>query len=162
GSGLGLSFTDLTSGQDALLQIGGSASTGVLVSSTKNKFTSVLPGIDVTLAGASTDPVTVTVSQTSDSAASTLQTFVDQYNKLRDKLDSYTTFNATDFTTGTLFGSAEALHVDSDLSRALSATYFNSGSIHSLAELGITADDKGQLSFDKSKFQEKYNTDAEG
>jgi flagellar hook-associated protein 2 len=162
GSALGLSFTDLTTGQDALLQIGGSATTGILVSSTKNQFTSVLPGIDVSLTGATTDPITVTVSQTSDNAAATLQAFVDQYNKLRDKLDSYTTFNSSDFTTGTLFGSAEALHVDSDLSNALTGTYFNNGSVHSLAELGITADDKGHLSFDKSKFQDKFNSDADG
>jgi flagellar hook-associated protein 2 len=162
GSGLGLSFNDLTSGQDALLQIGGSANTGVLVSSTSNQFKSVLPGIDVSLTGASANPVTVTVSQTSDSAASTLQTFVDQYNKLRSQLDTYTAFNSSDFTTGTLFGSTEALHLDSDLSHALFDSYFTGGSIQTLAQLGITADDQGHLSFDKSVFQTQYNADSDG
>jgi flagellar hook-associated protein 2 len=160
GSQLGLSFNDLTSGQDALVQIGGNASTGVLVSSSSNTLKSVLPGIDLSLAGTSANPVTVTISQTSDSAASAVQTFVDQYNKLRDQLAKYTAFNSSDFTTGTLFGSGEALHLDGDLSRAIFDNYFSGGSIHSLAELGITADDQGHLSFDKSLFQSKYDASS--
>jgi flagellar hook-associated protein 2 len=161
-SGLGLSFNDLTTGQDALLQIGGSASTGVLVSSTSNTFKTVVPGIDVSLTGTSANPVTVTVSQTSDTAAATLQSFVDQYNKLRNQLDTYTSFNSSDFTTGTLFGSTEALHLDSDLSHAIFDSYFTGSSVTSLAQLGITADDQGHLSFDKTQFQSQYNADSDG
>jgi flagellar capping protein FliD len=161
GSDLGLSFHDLTSAQDALLQVGGSTSGGTLISSTSNTFKNIVPGLNVTLSGASTDPVAVTVAQSSDSIASAIQLFVDQYNKLRDKLDTYTSFNATDFTTGTLFGSNEALHLDSDLSRALTGSYFNDGSIRSLAELGVSIDDQGKLSFSKSEFQTKFNADPE-
>src|SRR5205823_3226965 len=85
----------------------------------------------------------------------------DQYNKLRDKLDKYTSFNATDFTTGTLFGAAETLHLDSDLAQAISGSHFNSGSIRTLAELGVSIDDQGKLSFSKSEFQAKFNSDPQ-
>jgi flagellar hook-associated protein 2 len=159
GSDLGLSFHDLTTAQDAVLQVGSSG--GTLLSSTSNTFKNVLPGLNVTLSGASTDPVTVTVAQSSDNIASAIQLFVDQYNKLRDKLDTYTSFNATDFTTGTLFGSTEALHLDSDLSQAISGSYFNDGSIRSLAELGVSVDDQGKLSFSKSQFQDEFDADPE-
>jgi flagellar hook-associated protein 2 len=102
------------------------------------------------------------VAQSSDSIASAIQLFVDQYNKLRDKLDTYTSFNATDGTTGTLFGSTETLHLDSDLSQAISGGYFNDGTVRSLAELGVDVDDQGKLSFDKTKFQARYDADSAG
>src|SRR5262245_26957803 len=160
GSSLGLSFQDLTTAQNALLQVG--ASGGALISSATNSFKDVVPGLNVTLSGASTDPVTVTVAQSSDSIANAIQLFVDQYNKLRDKLDTYDAFNPQDGTTGTLFGSTESLQLDSQLSQAISGTYFNDGAVHSLAELGVDIDDQGKLSFDKSVFQERFDADAAG
>jgi len=162
GSDVGLSFQDLTSAQDAVLQVGASANRGVLLSSSSNTFKSVVPGLDVTLSGETTDPVTVTVDQSSDKIASAIQLFIDQYNKLRDKLDTYTAFNATDGTTGTLFGTNEALHMDSDVSHAIFDTYFNDGAIRSLAELGVSADDQGKLSFDKSVFTDRFDSDPTG
>jgi flagellar hook-associated protein 2 len=161
GSGLGLSFRDLTTAQDATLQVGGSASGGALISSQTNTFKGIVPGLDVALSGQSTDPVTVTVAQSSDDAANALQLLVDQYNKLRDKLDTYTSYNATDNTTGTLFGATEALNLDSQLSQTISGSYVNSGSIRSLAELGVSIDDQGKLSFDKSQFEARYKTDPQ-
>jgi flagellar hook-associated protein 2 len=159
GSDLGLSFRDVTAAQDALLQVGGDANVGVLVSSAANKFTDVVPGLDVTLAGASTDPVTVTVAATGDEVATALQLFVDQYNKMRDKLATYTSFDLDAGTKGTLFGSTETLRLDNDLSRAISSRYFNDGTIRSLAELGVSIDDKGKLSLDKTKLQAKFDED---
>jgi flagellar hook-associated protein 2 len=157
GSSLGLTFHELTKAQDAVLQVGASTTGGSLITSATNTFKGIVPGLDVTLSGASTDVVTVTATQSSDNAASAIQLFVDQYNKLRDKLDTYTSYNATDGTTGTLFGSNETLNLDSDLANAVGGTYFNDGSIRSLAELGVTIGQDGHLTFDKSVFQAKYN-----
>jgi flagellar hook-associated protein 2 len=161
GSGLGLDFNDLTTAQDAVLQVG-STSGGTILSSASNTFKGVVSGLDVTLSGASADPITVTVAQSSDSIAGAVQLFVDQYNKLRDKLSTYTSFNATDGTTGTLFGGIEALHLDSDLSQAISSSYFNDGSVRSLGELGVSIDDQGKLTFDKSQFTASFNADSAG
>ncbi|HEY2415950.1 MAG TPA: flagellar filament capping protein FliD [Pirellulaceae bacterium] len=157
GSSLGLTFHELTKAQDAVLQVGASTTGGSLITSATNTFKSIVPGLDVTLSGASTDVVTVSATQSSDNAASALQLFVDQYNKLRDKLDTYTSYNAQDGTTGTLFGSNETLHLDSDLANAVGATYFNDGSVNSLAELGVTIGQDGHLTFDKTVFQAAYN-----
>jgi flagellar hook-associated protein 2 len=161
GSGLGLTFGDVTTAQDALLQVGGDSAAALLLSSTKNKFTAVVPGLDVTLAGASTDPVTVTVEQTSDSVAGALQSFVDQYNKLRDKLATYTAYDAVAGTKGTLFASRETLRLDNDLSRAVTGRYVNDSSIRSLAELGISINDEGELAFDKTVLQAKFAADPD-
>jgi flagellar hook-associated protein 2 len=160
GSGLGLAFAELAAAQDSLLQVGGSNS-GVLVSSTSNVFDEVLPGIDVTLLGASNDTVTVTVDKTYEDVAAALETFVENYNKLRDKLDTYTAYNPDAGTKGTLFASAETLRIDHELSQMVTGRYFNDGSIQSLAELGISVDDKGQLSFDAVKLEERFQSDPE-
>jgi flagellar hook-associated protein 2 len=156
GSSLGLTFRDLTKAQDAILQVGSSTTASSLISSASNTFKSIVPGLDITVGGASTNVVTVTAAQKSDSATSAVQLFVDQYNKLRAKLDTYTSYNATDGTTGTLFGSNETLRLDSEIANAVGGIYFNSGSIRSLAEIGITTNEDGTLTFDKSIFQTAY------
>jgi flagellar hook-associated protein 2 len=160
GTGLGLGFAELAAAQDSLLQVGGSSS-GVLVSSTSNVFDEVMPGIDVTLLGASNETVTVTVDKTFEDVAGALETFVENYNKLRDKLDTYTAYNPDAGTKGTLFASAETLRIDHELSQMVTGRYFNDGSIQSLAELGISVDDKGQLSFDAVKLEERFQSDPE-
>ena len=161
GSSFGLDFHDLTTAQDALLQIGGAGTTGVLVSSPDGKFKSVQPGLDTTLVAASPDTVTVGVSQTADNIASALQLFVDQYNKLRDKLKVYTAFDADAGTKGTLFGSSETLRLDNDLSQLVTGRYFNDGQVRSLAELGVSVDDQGKLALDKDKLQQRFDADPE-
>jgi len=162
GSSLGLSFGDLTTAQDALLQVGASAAAGTLISSANNSFNSVVPGLNLTVAGASTDPVTVTSAQSSGSIASAVQLFVDQYNKLHDKLNTYTSFDPTTNTTGTLFGSNAALQLDSSLAAAVTGTYFGSSSVRSLAELGVSVDQDGSLAFDQTQFQSRFAADPQG
>lgn len=159
GTGLGLSFSDITSAQDALVQIGSGGVGSQLVSSSNNTFDEALPGLDITLHGSSLDPVTLTVSQSLDSASSAIQTFVDQYNKLREKLDKYTAYSETDGTKGTLFGSSETLRLDSELSRLVTGRFSGLGDVRSLAELGVSVNDQGVLAFDKTKFTERYDAD---
>jgi flagellar capping protein FliD len=161
GSGLSLTFDDLTAAQDAVLQVGGSI-TGTLLSGTSNVIRDVLPGLNVTLQEASTETVTVTVSPTADGAANAVQLFVDSYNKLRDKLTTYTAYDPVAGTKGTLFASGETLRIDSDLSRLVTGRYTNDGEIRSLAELGVTVNDQGKLAFDKSKLTARFADDPAG
>ncbi|MEX2175117.1 MAG: flagellar filament capping protein FliD [Pirellulaceae bacterium] len=160
GSGAGLSFQDLSAAQDALIQFG-SGPAATLFTSASNRFDDVLEGLDITLTGTSLDPVTITVAQTSESAAGALQTFVDNYNKLRDKLALYTSYSPEAGTKGTLFGSSETLRIDADLSQALTRQYFGAGEIQSLAELGVTINDQGKLAFDKTQFNTRYAADPQ-
>jgi flagellar hook-associated protein 2 len=160
GSLAGLAFAELAPAQDAVLQFG-SGLAAVLFSSDDNEFEDVIDGLDITISGESVDPVTVTVKQTSEAAAGALQTLVDNYNKLRDKLADYTALDLEAGTKGTLFASSEALRIDSDLSRMLTDRYFGVGEVQTLAELGISVDDQGKLSFDRTKFETRYAADPE-
>jgi flagellar hook-associated protein 2 len=160
-SELGFSFQELAPAQDAIVQLGtGSAAT--LFSSSTDRWDNIVEGLNVTLSGTSTDPVTLSVSLTGSGAADGLQTFVDNYNKLRDKLATYTQFNPDAGTKGTLFGSQETLRLDAELSRLISGRFFGVGNVQSLAELGVSLDDSGKLSFDRNKFQARYGSDPEG
>jgi flagellar hook-associated protein 2 len=160
GSGLNISFAELTSAQDALLQFGvGPASR--LISSTSNVFEEVTTGLDVTIAGASTEPVTLTVAQTGSGVASALQLFVDQFNKLREKLDSLTFYNEQDGKKGTLFGSSETLRIESGITGLVTGRILGAGPIQSLAELGISIDQEGKLAFDKTKLEARFAADPQ-
>jgi flagellar hook-associated protein 2 len=161
GTELGLSFTDLAAAQDAVLQVG-SAAGGHLVSGSSNRFTDVLPGIGVTLQSASAETVTVNVTQTVSGVSGAIQTFVDNYNKLRDKLDVYTAYDPEKGTKGTLFASAETLRIDAELTRLLTGRHLNDGSVQSLAELGVSINELGDLAFDKTKLEARYGADPGG
>jgi flagellar hook-associated protein 2 len=160
GSGLGLDFSELSAAQDALLQFGvGSGSR--LFSSSSNTFQDVAPGLDVTIQGESTSPVTINVKQTSEDVSIQLQLFVEQYNKLRQKLEELTFFNESDGKKGLLFGSAEALRIETELADLVTGRVLGAGKIQSLAELGISIDKEGKLSFDKTKLEARFASDPE-
>jgi len=155
-----LNFTEITKAQDALLLFGGSGSAGILASSTSNNFDSILDGVELNISGTSTSAVTVSVSQTSSQTMSNLQLFVDSYNKLRDALDAFTFFNPDDNTKGPLTGTNEALRVESEVSSLVTQRFFNAGPIQSLAEVGISINDKGKLSLDRDRAETKFSADA--
>lgn len=161
GTSLGLTFTELSKAQDSLVQFGASSGTPQLLSSSTNTFQDITTGLDITLAGESTDPVTVTIADTSSGITSQVQLFVDQYNKLRDKMDSLTFFDEASQTKGLLFGSTETLRLDSNLSGLITGRFFGVGKIQTLAQLGVSVDKDGKLSFDKSKLDTAYADDPD-
>jgi flagellar hook-associated protein 2 len=155
--GAGFSFEEIAQAQDALLEIGGPG--GVLVASPDNHFDDVLSGASLVVNEAAASPVSVTVAATDSAVVGNVQLFVDQYNKLVEKLDDLTFFNETESKTGVLFGSLEALRVETELSGLLSGRFFGLGSIQSLEGLGISFKDDGTLTFDAAKLQGKFAAD---
>ena len=149
--------------QDSLLLYGTSsaAGSGVLFSSTSNTFTEVIEGVNLTVKEGSLDPITVSVTASSTPIVSAVKEFVDAYNSIRDLLDEVTDFDAESLTTGILFGSNEALRVDTELARVLSARFFSAGNAQSLEAIGVSLDDKGHLEFDSTKLTAAYNSDPE-
>jgi flagellar hook-associated protein 2 len=156
----GLSFSETAQARDALLAFGANeTSGGVLVSSSSNTFSGVVEDVNFTIASASTAPVTVTIKENHDNISKQITAFVDQYNKLRDKFDSLTSFDSSTKSVGVLFGKSAALRVDMAYGRFLSGTHSGTGSIKSLGQMGISLDDKGQLKFDQTKFSAALDAD---
>ena len=115
----------------------------------------LINGVTLTIKKASSEEVTVDISTTSEPVYTQMNLLVEQYNKLRDKLDQVTAYDETAQTTGVLFGSSEALRLESDLSRLITTRFSYTGPVQSMEDVGFSLDDKGKLSFDKAQFEKK-------
>jgi flagellar hook-associated protein 2 len=156
-SGAGFTFDEIAGAQDALLEVGGGVlGGGLLATSSDDQFDGVLEGVSLVINEATGSPVSVTVATTDSSLVTNVQLFVDQYNKLVEKLDELTFFNDVENTTGVLFGSFEVLRVETELSSLLSGRFFGVGSIQSLEGLGISFNDDGTLTLDTDKLKNKF------
>lgn len=159
-SQMGFSLQETVRAQDALLVFGpAGAGTNVLISSSSNTFSSVLPGVDLQIKRSSASPVTVTVSTNDVDLVANVQTMVDNYNALRSKLKTVTAYDPEADARSILTGDHVALRLDSDLSYLLSGPFAAAGSIRSLAEVGVSLNENGKLTFDASKLKAKYAAD---
>jgi flagellar hook-associated protein 2 len=162
GAGTGVEFSETAAARDALLVFGSNdAGQGVLVSSPQNTFNNVIDGLSLTVKGASDAAVTVSVASTDSDLVSTVKTFVDQYNGLVQKLDEYTFYNEAENKKGPLFGSNEALRVETELASLASGRILGAGSIRSLAEVGISVTEDGALELDEDKLKASFAADPE-
>ncbi|MEX0641354.1 MAG: flagellar filament capping protein FliD [Pirellulales bacterium] len=151
-SGTALQFEEINSARDALVLYGtASSGSGILIHSSTNDFANVVDGVNLTINDGSNKPVTVHVNTTNTTLTTRVSEFVNAYNSLRGTLGELTVFDAESLTTGILFGTREALRVDSELTRLVTSPYFGVGSITSLEAIGISLDDKGNMSLDKDK-----------
>ena len=159
-----LAFEETAKAQDALLLYGNFSTPGggVLVSSTDNTFEGALGGVAITVTAPSETPITVTVAQTDEALVEAVEDLVDSYNAIRTDLDNLTAFDAEALTTGLLFGTSEALQIDTRLSRALTDRYFGVGSFQSLEQLGLSVAKDGKLELNKTKLQTAFETDPAG
>ncbi len=157
-------FQETTAAQDALLQFGSlqQSGGGILVSSASNTFREVVSGVSLTVQKASTTAVNVAITSNDSGLVAAAEEFVKAYNSLRDDLAKLTDFDPDALTTGLLFGTNEALRVDTEMSRLVTDKFFGLGSFQSLAQVGITVDDDGKLALDKAVFQDAFAEDPEG
>ncbi len=157
-------FQEISRAQDAILQFGDAqaSSGGILVTSANNTFNEVVAGLNLTIAGASTTPVTITVSENDEPLVTAANDFVKSYNALRKELDELTDFNAEDLTTGLLFATNETLRVDSELGRAVTDRYFGLGAFQTLKQIGISVGEDGKLTLDEAKLKAAFADDPSG
>jgi flagellar hook-associated protein 2 len=132
----------LATGADAQYRLNGSATD---IQTTSSQI-ALSPGLTVNLKGQSSGPVTITVSQSFTALQSALSNFVSAYNAAFDALAQNRGQNG-----GALTGDSVVFTMGNVLQQL---SQYNSGSntVGSLAELGITADDTGHLSFDTTAF----------
>jgi flagellar hook-associated protein 2 len=134
-------LTTLSAGAPAQYQVNGQPATPI--SSDSNTVT-LAPGLTAHLI--QTGQTTITVAQDSSSATTALSSFVTAYNATVDEL-------ATNHGTsgGPLSGQSIVFSLGQTL-RDLTNFSGGSGSVTSLADLGLTFDGTGHLSFDQSQF----------
>lgn len=151
-------------GSDAVINIGA----GLQVSSKTNTFTSVLPGVDITVAAGTAAGTTSQVAVTDDgtSRASGMSAFVDQINSVLQTIASSTAYGT--ITAGQAATGGGVLAGNSDL-RAIASnlldTIFPPGpasTAPNLAAMGLSVDDSGNITFDSTAFATAYQADPDG
>jgi flagellar hook-associated protein 2 len=118
-------------------------------------------GLSLTVKGLSEENITITVSGDNKGITGAAKTFTDQYNKLVEKIDSLTFFNAEEDSVGLLFGSSEALRISTSYKTLLSGSINGAGDIKSLGSLGFSFDDKGKLSLSESKMSDALDANRD-
>ncbi len=162
GDSVGLNVSSSGEARDAIISVGGSdVNGGLLVRSPSNTIDNAIEGVSLTLHGSSPTSIDVSVSSDNSGLEQNLQLFVDQFNKVRDKVKAVTEYNLETKTTGFLVGSGEVLRLEQGLARLVNHRSFNSGSVQSLQQLGVSLNDQGKLEFDKTKFANAVATNAE-
>ncbi|MDR2762877.1 MAG: flagellar filament capping protein FliD [Planctomycetaceae bacterium] len=180
-SAIGLTTENMVEAQDAILYYGDPTnSSAVMMTSKTNTFTNAVDGINVTVAGYSSTPITVTVDKTGDTVKAALKSFVENYNTFRKDLTTQTYYYYNDETKmgggNVLATSTTAKQIDMAVMKALSKTVSNVPGIVSLIDLGITTaaniDKNGvlietntntnTLTFDEATFDALWASNSEG
>ena len=117
---------------------------GIQVQQSRNLVNSVVPGLTFTVLKESADPVTVSLSSDKSQLTAALESFVEAYNSARGQVNRQTGSAA-----GLLTGNSVVLQLGSQL-RQIAAQRLASGSVKSLADVGITFESNGTMKFDEA------------
>lgn len=159
GTGLGVSTTSI--GQDAILSVNSEVSGTRQLRSADGVFTNVAPGVSVTAKEVTSEEVSMTIGRDTTTATTNIKAFVEQYNKLTDKLKELTFYNGDAGTAGLLFGSSEALRIESTYTRLISGSISGAGSIRSFAEVGVTFNAEGKMELNEKRFADRLKSDSD-
>lgn len=151
GGTTGIDFTTLSRAQDAQVILGSGVG-GVVVSSSSNTLTNVVPGLTLNLTGTSDDPVTVTVNEDSSTAKQAISDLVDAFNDSISRVRDASGYDADTDTRGILLGDSTADAIENRLVRYFTGVIPGAtGAITRFSQLGITIRN-GNLQFDETKF----------
>ena len=156
---------EVAAARDASITLWSGTSAEQTLSSSTNTFAGVLNGVDVTVAKAGAEPVTVTVAQNSTSASAVVSGFVSKLSaafatiatksKVTNSTDSS---GAPTVSAGTFTGDSTVRQMKDALLTAASDPVDGK----SLSSIGISVTRDGSITFDSAKFTEALASDPSG
>jgi flagellar hook-associated protein 2 len=160
----GTTLTEITAAQDAQVAIwAGTAAEQIIISST-NTFENLLPGVNVTAAAVSTDPVTVTVARDDVAVSTIAKGLVDSLNGVFALISTKSAVvNSTD-SSGKAILSAGVFSGDStvrDVKQRILDAASRPVAGRSPSEIGISITKTGTLEFDADKFAAAMKQDPD-
>ncbi len=148
----GSQLTQYAAGANANFSINGLA-----VSSASNTVTNIIDGVTLNLLSATSSAITIDVKTDTDTIVADVQAFVDKYNAYASLFKDLTKYDATTGTAGALQGDSTARAVMSQIRSELGRSVTGlTGSYRSLADVGITIDKSGVMSFTQSTFKTAF------
>jgi flagellar hook-associated protein 2 len=157
-----LNTQTLVAAQDAAVFVGSSStSQPLLITSSSNQITNVIPGVTINLTGVSQGPVQLSVAQNTSSISTALSSFVSTFNSLTTAIAGESTFNSSGNVAGLFLGNPVTADITSTLYNTLN-TVVGGGNYKVLSQLGITVGSDGQLTFDQDTFNQAIAADPQG
>lgn len=140
-----LSMDTLSAARDATLVIGDpDSANALLVSSSSNTVTDVVPGLTLDLLATSTGPVEVNVQRDVDGVVEDVKTFANAFNDTMDAIEELTGYNPETEERGQLQGDRTVSQIENELYRAVASRFGDSSAMYtSLRELGIMVESSG-------------------
>lgn len=132
--------------QDGVMEVA-----GIQISSSTNTFATQFPG--VTFTALKQGATTVNVQTDNTKVVTAMQAFVDAYNAVVSEIKKDTAFDTTNKTAQPLTGDTAARAILSTLSatRTTTPSSLATSTVQTLAALGVTVKQDGQLSLDSTK-----------
>jgi len=130
---------------------------GLTVTSANNEVTSAIPGVTLNLKEVSTGAVNVTVAKDTNAITGAIKSFVSGYNSFISTANSLSAYDAENDIPSALVGDFTLRSIEGQVSNILrGAVPGFSGSVSTLAELGISTTASGALEFDETAFLEVW------
>lgn len=146
--------------QDAAVFYGGSGSSQpLLITSSTNQLSNVIPGVTIQLTGASSNPVTLNITRDPSTISKQLQSFTDDFNGLVDEITTLTQWNSSTNTGGLLLGDSTILNVQQQMYTAFNNIVKGAGQYNQMSDVGMTIGGDGKITFNSDTFTSAYATD---
>jgi flagellar hook-associated protein 2 len=161
---LDLGLTTLAEGSNARIFYGSSdPAQAVLLTSSTNSFSNLVPGLTVDAQSTSTTAVTVSVSADQENIEKAVQDFVKAYNDVSTRITTLSKFDSSTNRRGVLLGESTTQLVRGDLvTTLLSEGLGLTGRFRTLTQVGLGFDRDGTLKVDSEKLRTAINEDPRG
>lgn len=139
-------FTEVSAAKDAELEVN-----GVSITSATNDVTDVIQGVTITALDVTSSAATLTVSRDRDSMVTKMTAVVTAYNSVMSYIRGQKAWNPDEGIRGSFVGESQPSEVVRQLQSTMSARFTAVGDYNSLASLGITTEQNGDISLDSDK-----------
>ncbi len=146
---------EITAGTDAVVELD-----GIQISRSSNQINNLIPGVTLDLIGAHSDTepnatTRVTVTTDTEATSEKVKEFVDKYNEIVDFIEAQSVVNEDGEAQSELFGDVTLRSIRSTLRSIVGSTVDEAGSetFTMFAQIGISSDTEGRLTFTQSEFE---------
>ncbi len=133
------------------------------VTSASNTLEDTIEGVTLTLVAADPgNPVTISASEDRSVAIDKVKTFIESFNAALQTLNDATFIDTAGGQDGALVGDATARLIESRMRSAVSDPTAVNSAYTSLASIGVTTGDDGNLALDEAQLQAALDSDFDG
>lgn len=162
GTGLTLGLNDLPASKVQSAQNSAIEVDGFVVSRATNQVSGAIQGVTLALTEVSTAPVTVSVKGDPTGLQTKLQSVVDSYNAVINKIHQSAGYGTTKGNTAALQGDSSLRSITERLSSALTTRVGTTGNYQTLGTIGLATNRDGTLKLDATKLTAALQNDAAG